>query len=59
MPKVKTEKKTRVHGQIQQGIHFKKEYGQHILKNPLVIQGIVDKVSWQNSDAGFAYVKSS
>jgi 16S rRNA A1518/A1519 N6-dimethyltransferase RsmA/KsgA/DIM1 with predicted DNA glycosylase/AP lyase activity len=23
---------------------FKKEFGQHILKNPLVVQGIVEKV---------------
>ena len=45
MPKVKAEKKTRTHGQVQQGLYFKKEFGQHILKNPLVIQGIVEKVS--------------
>lgn len=25
------------------GIKFKKDFGQHILKNPLIIQGMVDK----------------
>ncbi|XP_065176954.1 probable dimethyladenosine transferase [Sycon ciliatum] len=50
MPKIRAEKKSRVHGQIQQGIHFKKEFGQHILKNPLVIQGIVDKAAIRPTD---------
>ncbi|KAL1449325.1 hypothetical protein WDU94_000521 [Cyamophila willieti] len=43
MPKVK-EKKTRVHDKVaMQGIQFNKDFGQHILKNPLIIQAIVDK----------------
>lgn len=25
------------------GIMFKKDFGQHILKNPLIVQGMVDK----------------
>jgi 18S rRNA (adenine1779-N6/adenine1780-N6)-dimethyltransferase len=29
---------------VTSGIVFNKEFGQHILKNPLVAQGIVDKV---------------
>lgn len=28
----------------KQGIVFNKDFGQHILKNPLVVQAIVDKV---------------
>ena len=41
------------------GIHFKKEFGQHILKNPLVIQGIVDKVwiVWSCPSQGTTSVK--
>lgn len=31
---------------------FNKELGQHILKNPLVAQGIVDKVRWASSVGG-------
>ncbi|KNC71314.1 hypothetical protein SARC_16147, partial [Sphaeroforma arctica JP610] len=44
MPKVRGDKKTRTHGAVaQQGITFNKDFGQHILKNPLIVQGIVDK----------------
>ncbi|KAL1129367.1 hypothetical protein AAG570_013894 [Ranatra chinensis] len=44
MPKVKSDKKSRVHGEMsKQGIFFDKGAGQHILKNPMVITGIVDK----------------
>lgn len=57
MPKVK-ENKFRKHstksttaaaggGGCKQGIVFDKGFGQHILKNPLIIQSMVDKVSKQ------------
>ncbi len=45
MPKVKGEKKFRKHNEVQkQGIQFNKEFGQHILKNPLIITSMIDKV---------------
>nr|ATI09789.1 dimethyladenosine transferase [Aphidius gifuensis] len=51
MPKVKTEKKSRIHETIaKQGILFNKDFGQHILRNPLVIQSIVDKAAIRPSD---------
>lgn len=44
MPKVKSEKKSRVHNEVaKQGIVFNKDFGQHILKNPLVIASIIEK----------------
>ncbi|CAG9803963.1 unnamed protein product [Chironomus riparius] len=44
MPKVKSEKKSRVHNEVaKQGIVFNKDFGQHILKNPLVITSIIEK----------------
>lgn len=50
MPKVK-EKKTRVHDKVaMQGIQFNKDFGQHILKNPLIIQSIVDKGAVRPTD---------
>lgn len=33
-----------------QNIQFKKEYGQHILKNPLIVSAIVDKAALRTSD---------
>lgn len=33
-----------------QNIQFKKEFGQHILKNPLIVQGIVDKAALRPTD---------
>ena len=46
MPKVKSAKTTRQHNEIQkQGITFNKILGQHILKNPLVITSMVEKVN--------------
>lgn len=46
MPKERAQKKSRVHKEIQkEGINFNKEFGQHILKNPLVITSMVEKVS--------------
>ena len=53
MPKVKSEKKFRTHkhqattnGAVsqKQGIQFNKGFGQHILKNPLIITSMIDKV---------------
>ena len=42
MPKVKAEKKSRMHADVQrQGINFRHDLGQHILKNPLVIVSMV------------------
>ncbi|XP_070493126.1 probable dimethyladenosine transferase [Chironomus tepperi] len=51
MPKVKSEKKSRVHNEVaKQGIVFNKDFGQHILKNPLVITSIIEKSSIRNTD---------
>jgi len=51
MPKIKAEKKSRQHNEIQkQGIQFNTSYGQHILKNPLIVSSIVDKASIKQSD---------
>ena len=49
MPKVKSEKKFRKHKDdketgFKQGIQFNTGLGQHILKNPLIVQNIVEKV---------------
>ena len=55
MPKEKKEKKFRSHKQNKQttagatnqaqGIRFNKDFGQHILKNPLIITSMIDKVN--------------
>lgn len=51
MPKVKQEKTSRPHKEIQkQGIQFNKSLGQHVLKNPLVVQSIVDKAALRSTD---------
>lgn len=51
MPKEKTAKKTRIHNDIQkQGIVFNKDFGQHILKNPLVITSMLDKSALRSTD---------
>ncbi|KAG8230580.1 hypothetical protein J437_LFUL004493 [Ladona fulva] len=51
MPKVKSEKKARLHNEIvKQGILFNKQFGQHILKNPLIIQAMVDKAAIQPTE---------
>ena len=55
MPKEKKEKKFRSHKQNaagsaanqKQGIRFNKDFGQHILKNPLIITSMVEKVTTQ------------
>ncbi|RWS31550.1 putative dimethyladenosine transferase-like isoform X2 [Leptotrombidium deliense] len=51
MPKVKNEKKYRQHKEVQkQGIFFNKELGQHILKNPPVIDAMIDKAAVRPTD---------
>lgn len=51
MPKQRAEKKSRVHKEIQkEGINFNKEFGQHILKNPLVITSMVEKAAVRPTD---------
>ncbi|EEZ97508.1 probable dimethyladenosine transferase [Tribolium castaneum] len=51
MPKVKPEKKSRIHAAVaKQGITFNKSFGQHILKNPLVITSMLDKAALKPSD---------
>ncbi|EDV53274.1 probable dimethyladenosine transferase [Drosophila erecta] len=51
MPKVTTEKKSRIHNEVQkQGIVFNKDFGQHILKNPLVITTMLEKAALRATD---------
>ncbi|XP_049282033.1 probable dimethyladenosine transferase [Anopheles funestus] len=51
MPKVRAEKKTRTHpGVAKQGIVFNKDFGQHILKNPLVITSMLEKAALRSTD---------
>ncbi|XP_041475419.1 probable dimethyladenosine transferase [Lytechinus variegatus] len=51
MPKVRVEKKSRVHDQVyKQGILFNTGIGQHILKNPLVIESIISKAALRTTD---------
>ncbi|XP_055344079.1 probable dimethyladenosine transferase [Paramacrobiotus metropolitanus] len=53
MPKIKSEKRNdaRKSGSLQgQGIHFNRDFGQHILKNPLILNAIVDKANIRPSD---------
>ncbi len=60
MPKVKSAKRSRGGGTAapgagagtssRQGIVFDTGLGQHILKNPLIIQGIVDKAALRPTD---------
>lgn len=51
MPKVRTQKTTRVHKEVaKQGILFNTNIGQHILKNPLVIQSMVEKAAVRPTD---------
>jgi 18S rRNA (adenine1779-N6/adenine1780-N6)-dimethyltransferase len=50
MPKERR-KRTRDHQQrCQQGIHFEKEKGQHILKNPLIINSMIEKAALRPTD---------
>lgn len=50
MPKERATKKWRFHNQISQGIELRKSAGQHILKNPLLVNSIVDKSSLLSTD---------
>ncbi|CAB0036448.1 unnamed protein product [Trichogramma brassicae] len=51
MPKVLREKSTTQHREVfRQGIVFNKKFGQHILKNPLIIQSIIDKAAVKSTD---------
>uniref|UniRef100_A0AAG5CT23 rRNA adenine N(6)-methyltransferase n=1 Tax=Anopheles atroparvus TaxID=41427 RepID=A0AAG5CT23_ANOAO len=51
MPKVRAEKKSRVHNEVaKQGIVFNKDFGQHILKNPLVITSMLEKAALRPTD---------
>lgn len=50
MPKVKSAKTSRIHQQVYQGIELKKRSGQHILKNPLVINSIITHADIKNTD---------
>ncbi|XP_031626364.1 probable dimethyladenosine transferase [Contarinia nasturtii] len=51
MPKVIAEKKHRIHQDVQkQGIVFNKDFGQHILKNPLVITSMLEKSALRPTD---------
>jgi 18S rRNA (adenine1779-N6/adenine1780-N6)-dimethyltransferase len=52
MPKIKSDKKFRNHNQNTktQGIVFNKTFGQHILKNPLIINSMIEKAAIQSTD---------
>uniref|UniRef100_A0A672HN55 rRNA adenine N(6)-methyltransferase n=1 Tax=Salarias fasciatus TaxID=181472 RepID=A0A672HN55_SALFA len=51
MPKVRAEKKSRQHQEVKnQGIMFNTGIGQHILKNPLVVNGIIEKAALRPTD---------
>ncbi|KAF7403888.1 hypothetical protein HZH68_006682 [Vespula germanica] len=51
MPKIRAEKVSRVHKEVtRQGIQFNKDFGQHILKNPLIIQNMVEKAAIRPTD---------
>uniref|UniRef100_A0A671UV85 rRNA adenine N(6)-methyltransferase n=1 Tax=Sparus aurata TaxID=8175 RepID=A0A671UV85_SPAAU len=51
MPKVKPEKKSRQHQEVKnQGIMFNTGIGQHILKNPLIVNGIIEKAALRPTD---------
>ncbi|XP_055605367.1 probable dimethyladenosine transferase [Uranotaenia lowii] len=51
MPKVRAEKKTRIHTEVaKQGIVFNKDFGQHILKNPLIVTSMLEKAALRPTD---------
>lgn len=51
MPKIKSEKKSRKHREVQsQGVMFNTGIGQHILKNPLIVNSIIDKAAVRPTD---------
>jgi len=58
MPKVKKERQgaaarkgnSATQQAVRQSITFNKDFGQHILRNPMVVQSIVDKAAIKSSD---------
>ncbi|XP_073479708.1 dimethyladenosine transferase [Aquarana catesbeiana] len=51
MPKVRAEKKSRTHREVRsQGVMFNTGVGQHILKNPLIVNSIIDKAAIRPTD---------
>ncbi|RUS73080.1 hypothetical protein EGW08_019161 [Elysia chlorotica] len=56
MPKERVQKKSRVHQQVaqgprqSQGITFRTEIGQHILKNPAIVTNMVEKAALRPTD---------
>lgn len=51
MPKERVAKKSRVHHEVQkQGINFNKDFGQHILKNPLIVNSMIEKSALRPTD---------
>ncbi|CAG9827263.1 unnamed protein product [Diabrotica balteata] len=51
MPKVRVEKKKKSqNGVVKQGILFNKDFGQHILKNPMVITSMLEKSGLRPTD---------
>ncbi|ESO88130.1 hypothetical protein LOTGIDRAFT_193721 [Lottia gigantea] len=51
MPKERVAKKSRQHTQAtKQGINFNKSFGQHILKNPLIVNSMIDKAGLRATD---------
>jgi len=49
-PKIGAEKKSKIQEQVKQGIKFNKDFGQHILKNPLIIDAMIEKAATRNTD---------
>ena len=50
MPKERVAKMCRVHSRVSQGIELRKKSGQHILKNPLLVNSIVEKAALLSTD---------
>ena len=51
MPKERIKKKSRTHQQVRaEGIQFKTDLGQHILKNPLIVNAVIDKAAIKSTD---------
>merc|ERR1711936_1349215 len=51
MPKERIAKKSRTHEAVRaEGIQFKHDLGQHILKNPLIVNAIIDKAAIKPTD---------
>jgi len=51
MPKERIQKKSRTHENVRaEGIMFKTDLGQHILKNPLIVNAIIEKAAIKSTD---------